>query len=181
VGTCREITPLRRLALAALPVLLLTACYRVAGVPSEGLRSVGVEVFTNKSLYRDVDFQLTDHLRREISAETIYTIESPKTADAVIMGELHDYREDPIVIDENDAVRSWRLVASARYELVDNRTGDVLVGPETVQWSEVYRARSDRPLADVRDEAIRKLARRIVQRVFMPWSDSNAPREKQQE
>lgn|GEM_PF-1412607 len=178
---CAGIDLFRRLELAALlPVLLMAACYRTVDTHAEGVRSVAVEVFANKSLYRDVDYMLTDHLRREISAETMYAIGSPQSADAVITGELTSYREEPVVITEDEAVTSRRLVASATCELIDNRTGDALAGPSTVQWSQVYRERSGRTLAEVRDEAMRKLARRIVQQMFIPWSD-NAPREEQQE
>ena len=59
------------------PVLLMlvlpAACYRVAGRPYKNVKTVSVSVFTNKTLYRDVDFDLTDQVGREINALTSYT------------------------------------------------------------------------------------------------------------
>ena len=166
------------------PVLLMlvfpAACYRVAGRPYENVRTVSVSVFTNKTLYRDVDFDLTDEVGREINALTFYTLASPEEADAVLEGEVSDYAEKPEAIDENEVVTTWRLVGSATYKLVDNRTGETLAGPQTSRWSEVYPVRTGRTLAEVRKETFRKLAQKIVEQVFMPWPDTDRPAEKNQ-
>ena len=146
-------------------------CYRIAGKAYENVDSVGVKVFVNKTLYRDVDFQLTDALRRELSALTYYAVDTPGKADAVLEGEVAEYKEPADVIDENQEVTSRRLSAAASYRLIDNNSGDVLAGPKTVRWSELYRVRSGQPLADVREKVFRKLAQKIVQDVFQPWPE----------
>ena len=155
--------------LAIIAVALAAGCYRVAGKPYENIDTVGVKVFVNRTLYRDVDFQLTDAIRRELSAGTFYSVAAPRDADAVLEGELTDYRELAEVIDEDQAVTARRLVASARYSLIDNHTGEVLAGPRNAQWNELYRTRTGLPLDEVRQEVFRKLARKIVTQVFMPW------------
>ena len=158
-------------ALAIAVAALAAGCYRVAGKPYENVETVGVKVFVNRTLYRDVDFQLTDALRRELSATSFYTVATPRDADAVLEGELTDYRELAEVIDENQAVTARRIVASARYSLVDNHTGEVLAGPKNAKWSELFRSRTGLPLDEVRQEVFRKLAQRIVTQVFMPWPE----------
>jgi len=159
-------------------VLLPAGCYRVAGRPYENVKTVSVNVFTNKTLYRNVDFDLTDQVGREINALTSYVIASPAEADVLIKGEVSDYEEKPEAIDEDEIVTTWRLVASATYRLVDNRTGELLAGPLTSRWSEVYPARTGRTLAEVRKETFRKLAQKIVEQLFMPWPDDGRPAEK---
>jgi len=168
-------------ALAVGVLALAAGCYRVAGKPYENVSTVGVKVFVNKTLYRDVDFELTDALRRELSASTYYTVETPRNADAVLEGELTDYRELAEVVDENQVVTARRIVAAARYSLTDNHTGEVLAGPKTAKWSELYRTRTGLPLDEVRQETFRKLARKIVTQVFMPWPENDGQASSKQE
>jgi len=164
--------------LAAALILLVAAsapgCYRIAGRPYENVQTVGVKVFTNKTLYSGVDFQLTDAVRRELSATTVYAVASPAKADAVIEGDLTEYSEPAEVVDEQQNVVARRLFAAASYRLVDNSSGEVLAGPASARWSELYRMRTGRTLAEVREDLFRKLAQRIVQQVFLPWPDDGA-------
>ena len=163
-----------RFGLALLMLVGVAACYRTTGRPYKNVESVSVKVFTNKTLYRDLDFQITDHLRREISALTPCTIGSPRKADAIFQGEVSDYAEVPEAIDKDEVVTTWRLTAKAAYKLVDNHTGEVIASSDGVKWSEVYAVRAGRTLAEVRDETLRKLAQRIVEQAFMPWPEAEA-------
>lgn len=159
-------------ALCLLMVVSTAACYRIAGRPYNNISSVGVKVFTNKTLYRDVDFQLSDQLRREISALTFYTIAAPRDADAVLEGEVTRYEELPEAIDEDEMVTARRVVARAAYKLVDNRTGEIIASSGGLNWSEVFPVRTGRTLAQVREETLRKLAQKIVEHAFMPWPEA---------
>ena len=170
------------LAALAATLLCLGGCYRFAGRNFEDVETVGIKVFVNRTLYRDVDFQLTDALRREISATTMYLTDSPGKADAVIEGEVLDYREPAETIDEREEVAARQLVAVASYKLVDARSGEVLAGPGRAEWNELYRVRTGRSLAEVREETFRKLAHKIVQEIFLPWPEKRAaPAGQQQE
>ena len=148
-------------------------CYRIAGKAYDDVDTVSVRVFVNKTLYRDVDFQLTDALRREVSALTYYSVGTPDDADAVLEGEVTEYQEPAEVIDENQEVTSRRIHLAASYKLIDSASGDVLAGPKTARWSELYRVRSGLSLAEVREKAVRKLAQKIVQDVFQPWPEKD--------
>ncbi len=154
-----------------------TACYRVAGRPYKDVNTVGVRVLTNRTLYGNIDLQLTDQVNRELSALTFYTIASPAKADAVLEAELFDYQELPEAIDENETETVNRLTATATFKLVDTRTGRILAGPGKAQATEVYRLRTGRSLAEVRELTLRKLAQAIIEQAFLPWPKTGRPAE----
>jgi len=164
----------KRYAAAAITVALAAAasgCYTVAGRPYEGVQTVGVTVFTNRSLYRGLDFILTDAVNRELSTLAGYSRTSPGAADTVIEGELTLYREAPEVIDEDQRAVIERLYATATVRLTDSRSGEVFAGPVSVSWRELHRERGERTIQEARAEVMRKLAREIVVELFLPWPE----------
>ncbi len=99
---------------------------------------------------------------------------TPKHWNLIDRGSRFDeYRLVAEVIDANEIVITRRISVAASYKLIDSQTGEALAGPKTARWSELYRLRTGRSLTDVRADALRKLAQKIVQDVFQPWPEQN--------
>jgi hypothetical protein len=66
----------------------------------EGVRTVAITIFKNKTLYTNIEFEFTQALQREICAKTPLTIAPRGEADAVVAGSVDDY--DKVVLREAD-------------------------------------------------------------------------------
>ena len=86
--------PLALLAvLAALATLVGCASDPTKGYSTESsfpddVRSVAIPIFENHTLFRDVEFDLTDALIKEIEARTPYKVLSSAKADTVLLGRI---------------------------------------------------------------------------------------------
>ncbi len=56
----------------------------------EGISSIAVGVFENSTLDRDIEFELTDALIKEIEARTPYRVTSTGRADTILTGRIHN-------------------------------------------------------------------------------------------
>ena len=88
----------RALALAAAAAATLLLAGGCASDPAEGwsfrstwpesIRTVAVDVFRNDSFDRDVAFELTDALVKEIEARTPYKVTAARDADTILTGRI---------------------------------------------------------------------------------------------
>ena len=86
------------------PVLLAVAgCtsdpysgYSAMSVFPDGISSVSVPIFKNETFVRDVEFELTDALIKEIEARSPYKVMSEARADTVLIGEIRKIELDQL-------------------------------------------------------------------------------------
>ena len=76
------------MARIAIGLLLLaaTGCYTAGFTPAAGLKEVAVPVFTNRTLRREVEHDLTRHVRREVLESTPLQLADEGEARAVLRG-----------------------------------------------------------------------------------------------
>jgi hypothetical protein len=153
-----------------LSLLLCVGCgYSAHFKMPEGVDSVAIEVFRNRTLYREVDFEFTNALRREISAKTPLKIEAADQADALFTGEILDYRRYVLREDRNDVPTEFRVVIDVSYQVKDLKTGKVIAENKRMRRGEDYQLRRGQVEPEARAEAIRRLARNVVQDAFHRW------------
>jgi hypothetical protein len=160
-----------RNALVALLALLCAGCRYANRFPApEGVDTVAIEVFNNRTLYRDLEYELQRALRREVTAKTPLTLGLPDTADAVLSGEILDYRRQVLRESRADRPTEYRIVLVVAYELTDRRTGTTLASTRQLHRAADYQLHQGQLESDAREEAIRELARELVQHAFHPWN-----------
>jgi len=176
--------------LAAVAVLAFAGCgYRAAFPMPEHLRTFSVAVFTNKTLERNLDFEFTQALVREIHAKTRLRAAPPAEADLVITGEIdeltrevrrrmstrHDERDRDVDGDgdldrdrpEQRNEMRHRLYVNVRMQ--DRRRNVAYWKGERITRRVEFRLRSGETERMARDELVRELARRVVSLAFERW------------
>jgi hypothetical protein len=143
-------------ALLALAVVCLGCGYRftAGGAPlPEGIRSVEVPVFGNKTAEPGLEAAFTQAMRLQLARAGL---DSPANAEAQILGEILAVSAAPTLVTPAGALASYRLSISARLKLVKsgrtlsdvriNGAEDYLPGVDVVE-AEANRAAAMQRLA----------------------------------
>ncbi len=158
-------------------ILLVLAGLSIAGCGysmsrpfPQNVRTVYVEMFHTREFRRDLEFNLTEALQKQILQDTPYKIADKRTADTVITGEVLEVRQN-ILGRTFETGQPRELVATfvIRFTWRDMRTGKVLLDrPRFVQSidyvppvGETFEIASDRALGD--------LAERMVEEMMTAW------------
>ncbi|MEA3306017.1 MAG: LPS assembly lipoprotein LptE, partial [Candidatus Omnitrophota bacterium] len=94
-----------------------------------------------------------------------------ENADLILKGELMDYRQEALRYDTSDNVEEYRIKIAVNIELIDTSDDEVLwkeagyIGEETYKTAGRFAVSED----TAREEAIKDLARRIVERTVENW------------
>ncbi len=143
---------------------------------AEDVETVAIEIFKNKTLYTDVEFQFATALQREISAKTRLRIATRGKADAVITGSIDSYKHSVLREfdeDDNDEVARYSCVLEVSYEFTRlpsrGRPAKVISSGRNVRRSAEYEVASNISETDARAEAMWKMARKVVSHIFETW------------
>ena len=179
---------MRKLATACLLAVAFAGCgYRARFDLPPHLRTFSVATFTNKTLERNVDFEFTQALIREIHAKTRLRVAPAGSADLLITGEVDELERDVLrrktreasttTVPGRGVVRrdARDLKSEVRHRLYINvamldRTKDVMFfeGKRITRRVE-FRLNSGETARQAREEVIRELARRVVSLAFERW------------
>jgi len=157
---------IRRLAWSLL-ALLCVSCwgYRSEWPAPEGIRTIAVEVFKNRTLYREVEFEFTNAVRREISIKTPLKVVDMDRADSVITGDIVDFRRDLLRESQVGVPTEYRITVVVNYQVKNLKTGGVIAEGK-LRRSADYQLMRGQVERQAREEAIRELARNVVQNAF---------------
>jgi hypothetical protein len=172
-----------RVARALLLALLGAAasCGYTAGlVVPENARSVGVEVFKNGTLLRNLEVEVTSEVARSIADLVGLPLVPPDEADVVVRGSITAYSRRGGVRDEDNRRLETAISVGVVADLVRRRTGEVLSSSATGLAAAFVL--EDNVVADdvptevaARDRAIENLADRLVLDLFNPLSYESGP------
>lgn len=152
-------------------LLLVTGCgYSAEGLYRENIRTVYVDMLQSREFRRGIEFQLTEALRKEIDRSTPYKNAPRNRADSIISGEVLEWREATLGRDFLTALpRETAATLVIRYRWQDMRTGKLLVDhPRFVTTVEYVRPVGE-TVYNGRDDAVNRMARRIVKSMETPW------------
>lgn len=116
-------------------VLLLASC---ASDPTKGyaatttfpadIQTVAVPIFVNETLVRDIEFELTDALVKEIERRTPYKVTSPIRADSIFTGRIVQVELDHLSRSRQTGLtEEATLSVTIDFEWKDLRTNTMLV------------------------------------------------------
>jgi hypothetical protein len=164
----------------AIGFVLLAGCagYNTRFDVPPHLKTYHVSVFTNKTLERNLDFEFTQALIREINAKTRLKAAKRDEADLLITGEVADFKRHSLRRKSQGLKSEMRLQLFVNVAMLD-RTKDRMFfeGADITRRAEFAMNRGE-TRTQAREEVIRELARRVVSLAFEPW---NAPPAKRKE
>jgi len=175
----RVIAPAAVIAAAVSMPALQTGCasdptegYAAMSIFPEGIATVSVPIFENKTFVRDVEFDLTDALVKEITARTPYRVTSESRADTMLSGtivrvELSQVSKSPATGLTEEMIVSvvvdfeWRDLRVGRPMILrKNFAGHGLFVPSQPTGERIELGRFS---------AVQHLARDIVNELQAPW------------
>jgi uncharacterized protein YunC (DUF1805 family) len=135
------------------------------------VRTVAVNIFGNKSFRREMEFDLARELTKTIPLRTPYkVVHDPKRADSEIRGEILVFSA-PVLTESvrTDSAMEVEVILVAWFEWKDLRTGEILVRREDVSGLGAYAPAIGETQNSATSDAIRNMARRIVEYMEKPW------------
>lgn len=96
----------------------------------EGIRTVHVPIFKNKTFIRGVEFDLTEAVIREIEAKTPFKVVGPNcSADTELTGTVVIFTKGLLNVNQLNEVREAETTLSVEVVWKDLRTGEYLTKP----------------------------------------------------
>ncbi|MDI6732823.1 MAG: LPS assembly lipoprotein LptE [Planctomycetota bacterium] len=110
-------------------------CGYQSSIYSPQVATIAVPIFENKTTWREMEFDLTSLVHREIKARTPFRLVSrPEDADIVILGEIVSCRRPSILEDTADNVVIYGSVMTLNISIKDQKTGKSLITrPNTIE------------------------------------------------
>jgi hypothetical protein len=132
----------RRRAQSALIVLalLVGGCgYSFSpGKVREGLDTVGVAFFENRSTEPDAEVVLTEAILRGLIEDRRLRIADEGVADAILYGVIRRYEFKEAFYGADRQAEEYRVNIEVEVQMVDRRSGETIIGPERVQGTGSY-------------------------------------------
>ena len=153
-------------ALAALP-----GCgYRTDQLYRPNIETVHVEIFGSQEFRRDLEFKLTEAIKKRIGLDTPYRLASRQKADTILKGEVLEVRQAAFATDYlSRQPREKQLTLAVRVQWKDVRSGRVLVDQPVELQAVDYLPPAGETEAFAQERAIDRMAARIVAKMYDEW------------
>ena len=155
----------------SLLVAALTAAgcgYHVAGhasqLPSDW-RDIAVPAFKNDTTTYRIEQRMTEAVIREFITRTKYrVVQDPKSADAVLHGEVLSIETDPVLFEATTGeVTTMLVVVHTKVELIDNKTQKPIYKNDDMVFRDEYQISTDvKSFFQEEDPAVERMSRDLA-------------------
>ena len=171
LGSWRRTGTTLGLALVGLGIGALAGCgYTSRSIYPTSITTVAVPVFKNETFRRNLEFELTEAIDKNIEARTPYKISHEAHADSILTGKIVSVQENVLTNRlQNNLPQETQVTIVVNFTWKDARTGKVLVRRVNFARSSTTVPQIGQRLADTENAAINSLARSIVDEMQSPW------------
>jgi len=166
-------------------LLFISGCgYTTKTMLPEDIKTIHVEIFKNDiditkevsekdkyEVYRpNLEVDLRDAIIERVFLDGHLKVESRDFADAVLEGEIVQFRKDPLRYQNKD-VEEYRISLVCDLRLEGMKDSEVLLEEESITGDTSYFTTGslEKSETEALDEAMKDLARRIVNRIVENW------------
>lgn len=151
--------------------LFVTGCgYSSEALFRPDIKTVHVEIFESKEFRRDLEFLLTERVKKRIATDTPYRIASKEKADTILKGELLEERQGAFAPDFGTRrPRDYQMNMVMRVQWKDLRTGAMLFDTPFLLSSVDYLPPAGETEEWAQRKALDRLAQKIVARMYSDW------------
>lgn len=133
------------------------------------IESIHVEMFASKEFRRDLEFMLTEAVKKRIAIDTPYRLVSKDKADTILKGEILEERQAAFAPDFRSRLpRDKQLTLAVQVEWKDLRSGEILLDRPVLQ-SVDYLPPAGESEKFAQQRVIDKLAMRIIAGMYDDW------------
>lgn len=162
-----------------LAVLPLSGCaadpkqgYSSASAFPQGVSTVAVQIFENRTFDRDLEFELADALIKEIEARTPYKVTSPERANTILTGRIRNVERDELSKSRLTGLSEEVIVSmTIDFQWRDLRTDESLLRRESFAGHGLFvpSRPTGEPIELAEFAVVQRLARDIVSEMRAPW------------
>lgn len=157
-------------ALAVLGVAATGCGYGQRALFREDIRTVHVEMFTTREFRRDLEFMLTEAVKKRIETDTPYRLASREKADTILRGEVRGVRQAAFAPDPRTRQpRDKQMTLAVRLQWKDQRSGEYLLDQDLLLQAIDYLPPGGESEAFAEQKLIDRMAARIVRKLFAAW------------
>jgi len=159
--------------------LCTTACssdptkgYASTSVYSKSISTVAVPIFANQTYGRDIEFELTDALIKEIESRTPYKVTSEAQADSIVLGQVRNVQLDQLSKSRLTGLSEEVILSvTIDFQWKDLRSGKVIVERKAFAGHGLFvpSRPTGEPIELGRFAAVQQLARDIVAEMRSDW------------
>jgi hypothetical protein len=162
-------TPGRGLALLSLVLLAGCGVYRWGYEPEDGIATVAVPIFENKTLRRGYEYALTRYVRQDVLDKTPLQLARDGSGAATVKGTILSVTQGVVIPNQVDQDPPTESSLSITVSVVVMKGREVISGPtvlnETENWVPTFAQTAD----SASDRILRKLAERVVDMLEEGW------------
>ena len=164
-------SPALRLGFLGLALSTLVGCgYRAEGLFRPNIDTIAIDMFESREFRRNLEFQLTEAVKKRINLETPYRLAPKETADTILRGEVLEERQAAFAPDFASRIpRETQLTLAVRVEWKDLRTGEILLDRPVLLQAVDYLRPTGETERYAQQVVIDKLAARIVSEMYADW------------
>jgi len=157
---------MRRYYLLVMLLFVLGCGYHSTLRSDKDIKTITVPVFDNKTRWREIEFELTNLVHRDIKGcSSLQMVSRPEDADIIVKGEITDYYKPVLVEDGQDNVVAAAARITVTVSVIDQKTGKpILTQTRAVQGQFIKGANDDQLDAEYRgrQSAFEQITRWIV-------------------
>lgn len=162
--------PLVTIASAGILAVLCGCGYRSDTVFRPNIDTVYVEMFESREFRRDLEFLLTEAVKKRIGTDTPYRLAAPEHADIMLKGEVLEERQNAYAPDfRTRQPRDVQMTMVVRVQVKDLRDGRILVDKPLLLQAVDYLPPAGESEAFAQQKAMDRLAARIVAETYSDW------------
>lgn len=149
-----------------------TKGYSTASVFDRDIATISVPIFENDTFYRDIEFQLTEALIKEIERQTPYKVTSAVRADSAFSGRVREVELDRLSRSRRTGLAEEAVLSvTIDFEWRDLRTNQLLVERQSFSGHGLFvpSEPTSEPIELGRFAVVQQLAADIVGEMQAQW------------
>lgn len=147
---------------------LICGCgYRVGSLLPADIKTIAVPMFINDTPEPELEAIITNGIIREFIADGTLKVVEEKNADTILLGEIIDYRREPLRFTKTEVTREYRLIIAVKLTFKDLRRNEVIWENPRVEGGTTFFVGTSLPESErlALPDAIKLLAHRVVEKV----------------
>jgi hypothetical protein len=158
------------ISIVVLLVVLPGCGYKAGGPYRTDIQTVYVEMFGSREFRRDLEFMLTEAVKKRIGADTPYRLAAREKADTILTGEVLEERQAAWAPDFlSRQPREKQLTLAVKLQWRDVRTGKLLADVPVQLQTVDYLTPTGETEKFAQERAVDGLARQIVAKMYEDW------------
>lgn len=149
-------------------VLIILGCgYRAGSLLPADIKTVAVPMFVNKTPEPELESMVTNAVIQELITDGTLQVTEYENADTLLLGEIIDYKREPLRYTDEEVTREYRLIIAVRLKFEDLRYDEVMWEDPGVEGETTFFVGASLPDSEriALPDAIEDLAHDIVEKV----------------